>query len=79
MDGEGWRPVVGEDGETDVTVAVDMRVLGYVVSNERDRWRVEWVALVELKPKLECLAFIEAALSRVNLHNPPRKKGRKVN
>jgi hypothetical protein len=76
LDRKSWRPVVRKDGKTDVTIAIYMRVLGYVVADERDRWRVKWVALVEFKLKLECLAFIQAALSGINLHNPPRKRAK---
>lgn len=35
---QGWRPIFGQDGETNMTIAIDMRVDWYVGSNESDFW-----------------------------------------
>lgn len=72
LNGKRRRPVVGEDREADVAVAVDVRVLWNLLADEDHRWRVEGVALGELKLKLECLALVQTAFGRVDLHHPPK-------
>lgn len=70
---QGWRPIVGEYRETNVTIAVDVRMLWNWLTHESYWRRIERITFVELKLQLECLAFVEWTFGCIDLHEPPKK------
>lgn len=72
LDRKCWRPIVGQNRKTNVTVAVDVRMFRNRVSNESHSRRVEWIAFVKLKLELECLAFVETPFGSINLNDPSK-------
>ena len=73
LHGERRAPVLGEDGETDVAVAVDVGVRGNVVADEDDLGRVEGVLRAELEAQAEPLALVQGVGRPVQSDPPPEE------
>ena len=59
LDRQGRRPVVRQDGQADVSVAIDVLVYGDAVPDKGHLRGVERVLHAELEAEEECLALIE--------------------
>lgn len=75
LHGERGAPVVREDGQADVAVAVDVWVHRDVVPDEDDLGRVEGVLGAELEAQCEHLAGVQRVRRAVHLHAPAGKIG----
>ncbi len=58
LGGQSGRPLVGQNRQTDVPVAVYMRMLGYVRSDEHHTRRVERIASRKLELQAVGLSFV---------------------
>ena len=74
LHGERRAPVLGQDGEADVAVAVDVRMRRDVVADEDDLGRVEGVLRPELEAQAESLALVEGVGRPVQCDPPPAEE-----
>lgn len=58
LHGKRRRPIVGQDGQTDVAVAVDVRMDRDVRADEHHLGRVERILATELELQLKMLALV---------------------
>ncbi len=70
LGGQSRRPLVGEDRQADMAVAVDVRVLGYVRSEEHDARRVERIPRRKLELESKGLALVERAGRSCEVYYP---------
>ena len=70
LDGESGTPVLGENGEADVAIAVDVRVDGHVLPGEDDLGGVEGVLGAEHELEGEGLALVEGAVRALEVNVP---------
>ena len=70
LSGQGGRPFVSKNGKTNVTIAVNVRMLGYVVADEHDRGRVERVSLWKLELQPVLFSIVQSALSASEVNYP---------
>lgn len=78
LHGQGRRPVVCQDGQTDVAIAVHVGVHRNVGPQEGHLWRVKWILGAKLEEELELLSFIKRALGTFHVNDPLRQVGSNV-
>ncbi len=70
LDGEGRRPVVRQDGEADVSVAVDVLMQRDALPHKGHLRRVEGVLHAELEAEQEGLALVEGVGRALHADEP---------
>ena len=73
---QSWTPVIAEDRETNMSVAINVRMDGYRIiglAHESNNGRVKGVSGIEFETKTECLALIKRSWWSFNIHDPSRQ------
>lgn len=70
-------PILGEDGETDMAVAVHVWMHGNILADENNLWRCERVLVAKRELKLEMFSFVQCAVSAIDFHKPQFQRRRR--